>query len=258
MATLYDKIGRNYSGRRQSDPRIAAAIESAIDGCASILNVGAGAGSYEPDSRSVVAVEPSRTMIAQRPPGAAPVIQGYAEALPFRDRSVDAVLGVLTVHHWKDQPKGFSECARVARSRVVFLTNDLDVCARFWLFDYFPELMRVDRPIFPTMTQFADAFGSVEIREVPIPADCRDGFLCAYWRRPRAYLDPLVRDGISTFSKIGNVDSQLARLEEDIDSGVWDQRYSNLQDLRELDLGCRLLIARNRAAKPVPRGVDRQ
>jgi len=205
MATFYDRIGRTYSRRRQSDPRIAAAIECALDGCESILNVGAGTGSYEPASRQVVAVEPSCTMIAQRPPSAAPAIQGSAEALPFRDRSFDAVLGVLTVHHWRDQPKGFSECARVARSKVVFLTIDMDVCARFWLFDYFPDLLRIDLGIFPGIGRFGQAFGSMEVTDLPIPADCRDGFLGAYWKRPRAFLDPLVRAGISTFSKIANI-----------------------------------------------------
>jgi SAM-dependent methyltransferase len=243
MATLYDNIGRTYSGRRQSDPRIAAAIENAIGGCASVLNVGAGTGSYEPNSRAVVAVEPSRTMIAQRPAGSAPVVQGYAEALPFRDGSFDAVLGILTVHHWKDQAKGFSECARVARSRVVFLTIDADICACFWLFDYFPELIRTDRQIFPCIERYTEILGSLEIASVPIPADCRDGFLGAYWKRPRAYLDPLVRESISTFSKIGNIDSPLARLEKDIESGVWDERYADLRHLDALDLGYRLLVA---------------
>jgi SAM-dependent methyltransferase len=251
VATLYDKIGRTYSSRREADPRIAAAIENAIDGCASILNVGAGAGSYEPQSRAVIAIEPSRTMIAQRPPGAAPVVQGCAESLPFRDGSFDAVLGVLTVHHWKDQEKGFSECARVARSRVVFLTIDFDVCAQFWLFDYFPELIRADRQIFPRIERFVDSFDLVEIVPAPIPADCRDGFLGAYWKRPQAFLDPLVRESISTFSKIGNVDSNLACLKKDIDSGAWDQAYSGLRDLNVLDLGYRLIIAR------APRSVDR-
>jgi SAM-dependent methyltransferase len=255
MATLYDKIGRKYSRRRQTDPRIAAAIEGAMDGCASILNVGAGAGSYEPHSRAVVAVEPSSTMIAQRPSDAAPVVQACAEALPFRDVSFDAVLGVLTVHHWKNQAKGLSECARVARSRVVVLSIDFDACARFWLFDYVPKLIRVDRAIFPSIERFAEALGSIEIMELPIPADCRDGFLCAYWKRPRAYLDPLVRKGISTFSKIGNVDSQLARLEKDIDSGAWAQRYSSLQALGVLDLGYRLLIARSLRGKSCPVGA---
>jgi SAM-dependent methyltransferase len=183
-------------------------------------------------------------MIAQRPPDTALVVQGCAEALPFRDRSFDAVLGALTVHHWKNQEQGLLECTRVARSRVVFLTIDVDVCARFWLFDYFPDLIRIDRQIFPSLERFREAFGSIEVTDVPIPTDCRDGFLCAYWKRPRAYIDPLVRASISTFSKIGNIDLQLARLESDIDSGEWNQRYSSLQNVDVLDLGYRLIAAR--------------
>jgi SAM-dependent methyltransferase len=247
VTALYDEIGQTYAGRRQSDPRIGAAIERALTDCKSILNVGAGTGSYEPRSRMVVAVEPSSIMIAQRPAGAAPVIQACAEALPFPKGSFDAVLGVLTVHHWKDQAMGFAECARVARSRVVFLTNDFEVCAKFWLFDYFPELLRADRHAFPSITRFQDAFGSVETIAVPIPEDCRDGFLGAYWKRPRAYLDRTVRNGISTFSKIGDVDSQLAHLENDILSGEWGRRYSSLQNLSALDLGYRIVIAGKRA-----------
>jgi len=241
VATLYDDIGRTYTARRESDPRIAAAIERALAGCTSILNVGAGAGSYEPVAGEVIALEPSRTMIAQRPPGSAPVVQGRAETLPFPDASFDAVLGVLTVHHWKDQAKGFGECARVARSRVVFLTIDIDASADFWLFDYLPELLAADRPIFPRKERFAQAFESIEMLPVPVPADCRDGFLGAYWRRPRAYLDPLVRGSISTFSKIGNIDAQLARLEKDIDSGAWERRYPGLCNLSVLDLGYRVI-----------------
>jgi SAM-dependent methyltransferase len=182
-------------------------------------------------------------MIAQRPIGAAPVVQGCAESLPFRDNAFDAVLGVLTVHHWKDQAKGFSECARVARSKVVFLTNDFDICANFWLFDYFPELLRADRHIFPNIARYENAIGPLETIIVPIPEDCRDGFLGAYWKRPSAYLDPTVREGISTFSKIGNVDPQLGRLESDIVSGAWEQRYRSLMDLKALDLGYRILIS---------------
>ncbi len=243
MATLYDKIGGTYSERRQSDPRIAAAIEGAVAGCNSILNVGAGTGSYEPASRFVVAVEPSRIMIAQRPVGASPVIQGYAEALPFPDCSFDAVLAILTVHHWKDQAMGLSECVRVARTKVVLLTIDMDVCANFWLFDYFPELLRVDRHIFPNIAWFEKVLGSLKTIPVPVPADCHDGFLGAYWKRPSAYLDPIVRESISTFSKIGDVDSQLARLESDIVSGAWEQRYLGLMGLDNLDLGYRILIS---------------
>jgi SAM-dependent methyltransferase len=245
LPTLYDNIGGTYSERRRSDPRIAAAIEQAVAGCKSILNVGAGTGSYEPASRFVVAVEPSRTMIAQRRATAAPVVQGCAEALPFGDGSFEAVLGILTVHHWKDQTRGLSECARVARNRVVLLTNDFDVCANFWLFDYFPEL-RVDRDLFPNIARFEEAYGSLETIALPIPADCSDGFLGAYWKRPGAYLDPMVRQSISTFSKIGNIDRQLARLESDIASGAWEQRYRGLMDLEALDLGYRILISMRR------------
>jgi SAM-dependent methyltransferase len=249
VTALYDEIGRSYAGKRQSDPRIGAAIERAIAGCKSILNVGAGTGSYEPRSRIVVAVEPSSTMIAQRPPGAAPVVQARAEALPFPNRSFDAVLGILTVHHWKDQVKGFAECDRVARSKVVFLTNDFDVCAKFWLFDYFPELLRADRHIFPSLTRFEHAFGAIQSIAVPIPADCVDGFLGAYWKRPRAYLERNVRDSISTFSKVGNIDSQLAHLENDILSGEWERRYYGLQNLSELDLGYRIVISTERVGQ---------
>ncbi len=197
----------------------------------------------------VIAVEPSRTMIAQRPSGAAPVVQASAEALPFQNGSFDAVLGILTVHHWKDQAKGFSECDRVARSRIVFLTIDLDVCEKFWLFDYVPELLRADRHIFPSITRFANAFGSVETIAVPVPADCIDGFLGAYWKRPNAYFDPIVRGGISTFSKIGNIDAGLEALRRDIHSGAWEMRYSHLQEFTELDLGYRLVIVSRTTGK---------
>jgi SAM-dependent methyltransferase len=250
LAVLYDDIGRTYTARRQSDPRIAAAIEGALEGCRSILNVGAGSGSYEPRSREVVALEPSRTMIAQRPAGTFPAVQGRAEALPFADDSFDAVLGILTVHHWKDRDKGFAECSRVARSRVVFLTNDVAVCAKFWLFDYFPELLSADRHLFPDLSIYRDAFGAVEILAVPVPEDCVDGFLGAFWKRPRAYLDPLVRGGISTFAKIGDVQAQLARLKSDIDSGVWQHRYADLFNRDSLDLGYRLVICDNKQRSP--------
>ena len=242
LAALYDDIGRTYTARRQSDPRIAAAIECALEGCRSILNVGAGSGSYEPRSREVIALEPSRTMISQRTVDAFPAVQGRAEALPFADDSFDAVLGILTVHHWKDRDKGFAECSRVARSRAVFLTNDFAVCAKFWLFDYFPELLNADRHLFPDLSIYRDAFGAVETFAVPVPEDCIDGFLGAFWKRPHAYLDPLVRAGISTFAKIGDVQVRLARLQSDIDSGVWQQRYADLLTRTSLDLGYRLVI----------------
>jgi SAM-dependent methyltransferase len=243
VVALYDEIGCTYAGRRKSDPRIAAAIERVLLGCESILNVGAGTGSYEPRSKFTVAVEPSAIMIAQRPAGTSPVVQACAEALPFSDDRFDAVLGVLTIHHWKDQARGFAECNRIARAKIVFLTIDIEAYASFWLFDYFPELLRTDRHIFPSMARFQAAFGSVESIVVPIPDDCRDGFLAAYWKRPGAYLDPVVRNSISTFSKIGNVDSQLKHLENDISSGEWDRRYASLRNLSAIDLGYRIVIA---------------
>jgi SAM-dependent methyltransferase len=244
VATLYDDIGRTYSGRRQSDPRIAAAIDGALSGCESILNVGAGTGSYEQQSGRVVAIEPSRTMIMQRPADAAPVVQGCAESLPFRDGSFDAVLGIMTVHHWTDQTKGLAECARVARRRVVLLTNDFDVCATFWLFDYIPELLSADRHLFPSIRAYKDLLGPIDIIPVPVPYDCRDGFLGAYWQRPSAYLDPLVRAGISAFSKVGPMEFQLARLAGEIASGAWADRHRSLLGLDALDLGYRLVVAR--------------
>jgi SAM-dependent methyltransferase len=246
MPTLYDTIGRTYARKRQPDPRFAAAIDHSLDGCASILNVGAGAGSYEPAGRRVLAVEPSRTMIAQRPANAAPAVQARAEALPFPDRSFDAVLGVLTLQHWRQQTTGLAECARVARSRAVFLTVDTDACARFWLFDYFPELFARDRRIFPRIEQIASAFRSIEVVAVPVPHDCRDGFLGAYWKRPREYLDPDVRASISGFSSILDLDGPLARLRSDIESGDWERRFAAPAGLTELDLGYRIVIARVR------------
>ena len=125
----------------------------------------------------------------------------------------------------------------------MFLTSDFDICEKFWLFDYFPELLSADRNIFPSSARIAAMLGPLKTIVVPIPEDCRDGFLGAYWKRPGAYLDPIVRGGISTFSKIGNVDSQLARLESDIVSGAWERRYRSLLDLKALDLGYRILIS---------------
>jgi hypothetical protein len=243
MGQAYDTIGRTYTSKRQPDPRIAAPIQRALNGCVSILNVGAGSGSYEPRHAGVVAVEPSRTMIEQRPVDAAPVVQARAEALPFADRTFDAVLGVLTIHHWQDQAKGLAECARVARSRVVLLTVDFDACSRFWLFDYLPELREVDRHVFPSIELVTEALGPAEITPVMIPADCRDGFLGAYWKRPSEYLDPGVRASISTFSKVRDPGDGLGRLQTDIGSGVWARRHSALQGVDELDLGYRILTA---------------
>lgn len=242
MAELYDAIGRGYGTRRRPDPRVAAAIARALGEARTVVNVGAGAGSYEPADRAVIAVEPSSAMIAQRPPGSAPVVQTSASDLPFRDGAFDAALAVLTIHHWPDRARGLGELARVARRRVVLLTWDPATPA-FWLVDeYFPEIWTIDRPIFPSMDELRRALGPIEVQAVPVPHDCLDGFLGAYWRRPAAYLEADVRAAMSTFSKLGDVGPGLARLRRDLADGSWARRHGALLDRSELDLGYRLVI----------------
>lgn len=241
--TTYDVIGREYSERRHADPRLAAAISAALGDASSILNVGAGTGSYEPTGRTVVALEPSTVMITQRPRESAPVVRGVAEYLPFRDRQFDAVLGILTLHHWADRARGLRECRRVAADRVVLLTWD-PVYDDLWLVrDYFPQFLVADRPRFPSMAEFGEIFGHVEVQKILIPADCTDGFLGAYWKRPRAYLDPTVRAGISSFHGVTPDDPRLVRLRRDIESGEWAARHRNLLEQDTIDLGYRLVVA---------------
>jgi SAM-dependent methyltransferase len=208
-----------------------------------VLNVGAGAGSYEPSDRVVVAAEPSGVMIAQRPPGSAPAVQARAEALPFADSAFDAVLGVLTIHHWTDRAAGLAECVRVARERVVLLTFD-PAAGGFWLVqDYLPELLELDRRQLPAMDEYAALFGTrVEVTPVPVPRDCVDGFLGAYWARPEAYLDAQVRSSISSFARL-DTRQGLARLAADLASGAWHHRHGHLLETDALDLGYRIVTA---------------
>jgi len=242
MAELYDAIGQGYGVHRRPDPRIASAIVAALGPATTVVNVGAGAGSYEPRDRRVVAVEPSGAMIRQRRAGSAPVVQASATALPFSDAVFDAALAVLTVHHWPDRARGLTELARVAR-RVVILTWD-PASSGFWLVDdYFPELAVIDRPIFPGLAELRRLLGPIDVRPVPVPHDCADGFLGAYWRRPHAYLDAGVRGAISTFAKLGPIEAPLARLRRDLDDGSWARRHGHVLQRTELDLGYRLIVA---------------
>jgi len=242
MAQLYDAIGIGYEHYRRPDRRIATAILNALGDAATVVNVGAGAGSYEPVDRSVVAVEPSFAMIRQRPAGSAPVVQASATYLPFRDAIFAAALAVLTVHHWPDRVRGLTELARVAQHRLVIVTWD-PATSGFWLVeDYFPAILEIDRQILPPMEELRQTLGTIEVRPLPIPYDCTDGFLGAYWRRPHAYLDPGVRSTISTFAKIGDVESGLTRLRSDLADGTWERRYGHLLRRSELDLGYRLVI----------------
>jgi SAM-dependent methyltransferase len=243
MVQLYDAIGLGYGHYRRPDRRIATAILDVLGDAAPVVNVGAGTGSYEPVDRSVVAVEPSFAMIRQRPTGSAPVVQASATHLPFRDAIFAAALAVLTVHHWPDRVRGLTELARVAQHRLVIVTWD-PATSGFWLVeDYFPAILEIDRQILPPMEELRQTLGTIEVRPLPIPYDCTDGFLGAYWRRPHAYLDPGVRGAISTFAKISNVESGLRRLRGDLADGTWERRYGHLLRRSELDLGYRLVIA---------------
>lgn len=240
---LYDSIGRGYAALRRPDPRIAAAINAALGDAASVANIGAGTGSYEPPGRTVVAVEPSEVMIRQRPASAAPCVQGSAEAPPIGTASVDAAMAILSAHHWTDLERGLREMARVARRRVVLLTWVPDV-AKFWLTeDYFPEILAHDRTIFPGAAPLAAmlerAVGPAHMTPIPIPHDCVDGLLCAYWRRPESYLSVEVRGAMSSFARI-DPEPGLARLRADLSSGRWAARNEHLLRLEELDLGYRL------------------
>jgi len=241
----YDDLGEGYRRTRVPDPRIARLIDDALGDAASVVNVGAGTGAYEPSTREVVAVDPSAAMIAARPATAAPAVQASAESLPFANDSFDAALGVLTMHHWSDVPRGLAEMRRVARRRVVLLTWDPDFDDALWLtLNYVPRIRERDREVFPPLELLGAALGELRVSPVPIPHDCSDGFLGAWWRRPEAYLDPKVRAGISGFARIDPDETAEAveRLCRDLETGEWDRRFGYFRELEEIDLGYRLVV----------------
>jgi SAM-dependent methyltransferase len=243
-SALYDRLGRSYTATRGEDPRIARAIQRALGDARTVLNVGAGTGSYEPRDREVIAVEPSQVMVAQRPPAAAPAVPACAEALPFPDSSFDAVMAVLSDHHWEDRASGLGELRRVARRRVVVFTWDQRFADYFWLTrDYVPAFKRLAGM---SIEEIARSLGGASIEPVPIPCDCRDGFCHAFWRRPEAYLDERTRAGISLFARLGQRETaeMIRRLRADLRSGAWEERNADLLGLTELDLGYRLLVAK--------------
>jgi len=243
---LYDTIGATYTVTRRTEPRIAARIWAALGDARTVLNVGAGTGSYEPPGRDVTAAEPSALMRAQRPAGAAPCVAAAAECLPFEDQSFDAAMAVSTVHHWQDPIAGLREMRRVARRVVVFTFDASDDCwpHRFWLTrDYLPEV--ADLLVgWPSLTELARAIGA-RTEPVLIPWDCADGFFEAYWRRPGAYLDDHVRRGVSVWARVGPQAEQRAvrSLRDDLVCGRWAERNRDLLDLEAAELGLRLLIA---------------
>jgi len=241
MAAKYDTIGLNYAELRRPDPRIAAAIIRALGQAQTVLNVGAGTGSYEPADRRVTAVEPSLQMIRKRSASAAKAIQASAAHLPFGNDAFDAAMAILTVHHWPDQEAGLRELRRVTRGRVVVLT--FDPRQRPWLTDYLPELARLDDAQMPAISDYERWLGSVQVIPMPVPHDCTDGFLHAYWRRPTAYLDPKIRSGSSSFWAIDDVSPGLERLKHDLETGEWERRYAELLTLDTYDAGYRLVVA---------------
>jgi len=241
MAAKYDSIGINYAELRRPEPRIAAFIHQALGPASTVLNVGAGTGSYEPADRQVIAVEPSLEMIRKRGAGAAKAIQASADDLPFEDKTFDAAMAILTIHHWPDKQAGLREIRRVTRGPIVLLT--FDPAARPWLTDYLPELVTLDEQQMPPLSDYARWLGPVEITPVLVPHDCRDGFLYAYWRRPQAYLDARIRTGSSSFWAIADAEAGLQRLQRDLESGEWRRRYGALLELDVYDAGYRLVVA---------------
>jgi len=249
-ADLYDRIGRTYATTRRPDLRIAGAIWAALGDAHTVLNVGAGAGNYEPPDRTLTALEPSEVMIAQRPPRAAPVVLGRAEELPFDNDAFDAVMAVLSDHHWTDRDRGLRELSRVARRRVVLFNANPGEADLFWLTtEYLPEFLELIPSRYQTPgaweQELQTVLGDIVITPVPVPHDCTDGFYGAYWRRPEAYLDPTVRAGISVFAQLSSraVDRAIDALRADLETGRWHERHRELLRTDELHLGYYVITA---------------
>lgn len=242
----YDRIGRGYSDTRRADPRLAACIESALGDARSVLNVGAGAGSYEPTDREVTAIEPSAEMIAQRPSGAAPVVQASAEALPFGDASFDAAMAVLTAHHWADLETGLNEMRRVARRRIVIVAFDPDALEGLWITaDYFPQMLELKRPSGASSSRLARMLPRATSSPLPVPRDCADLFFAALWARPELLLEEDVVRPMWVWQSISEESRSagMKRLAADLESGAWEERYGHLGRMEELDVGLRLVVS---------------
>jgi len=243
----YGRHGHGYATQRRADPRIEAQLHAALSDVRTIVNVGAGAGSYEPADRYVVAVEPSAAMRAQRPPHRVPALDATAERLPFDDDSFDAAMASVTVHQWSDAVAGLRELRRVARGPVVVLTFDGDALDEYWLAAYTPQLIAAERRRYPAMRLIAEHIGATcDIQPVQIPIDCTDGFTEAFYARPERFLDPAVRRSQSAWTFVDDAAEARAveHLRRDLDSGVWDERYGHLRTQPEFTGSLRLLIGR--------------
>jgi SAM-dependent methyltransferase len=242
----YEVGGTGYARRRRTDPRIAALVHAALGPARTVLNVGAGAGSYEPTDRAVTAVEPSAAMRAQRPAHLTPALDATAEHLPFADDSFDAAMAMVTIHQWSDTDRGLREMRRVARGPVVVLTFDADALARLWLAEYAPELFDAERRRFPTIEHVQEMLGGIStVQAVPIPIDCVDGFGEAYFARPEAFLDPEVRQSQSGWKFVDAAATRRAveHLRADLADGAWDRRHGSLRTQQEYIGGVRLITA---------------
>ncbi|MEO6532196.1 MAG: class I SAM-dependent methyltransferase [Pseudolysinimonas sp.] len=243
----YGTIGEQYSRYRRADARIAARIVTALGNARTVLNVGAGAGSYEPTDREVTAVEPSASMRAQRPAALPSAIDATAERLPFADKSFDAAMTTFSVHQWSDLDAGLAELRRVSRGPVVILTCDPDELGRFWLSEYAPQVIVTEAGRYPSMSRLASSVGgAIDVSSVPIPLDCTDGFGEAYYGRPEALLDPGARRANSAWSFVdaATADRYVAALAADLASGEWDKRFGALRTQPEFDGSLRLIVAR--------------
>lgn len=241
----YERHGRTYAQHRRADPRIAARIHSALGDARTVLNVGAGAGSYEPGDRWVLAVEPSATMRAQRPAGAAPALAARAEALPFDDGAFDAAMACVTIHHWESPEAGLAELRRVSRGPVVIFTFELDALPA-WQLEFLREGVARERPRFPALGDIAAALGGrTRIERIPTPGDCEDGFFEAFWRRPEALLDPAVRSAQSVWALLEpDVEERIVqRLGAALESGAWDAAHGHLREQDSFDGALRLVIS---------------
>lgn len=241
----YEQHGRSYSEHRRGDPRVAARIHSALGGAHTVLNVGAGTGSYEPPDRWVLAVEPSATMRAGRPEGAAPAIDARAEHLPFDDDAFDAAMACVTIHHWDPPAAGLAELRRVTRGPVVVFTFELDALPA-WQLEYLREGVAIERPRFPAIDEVAAALGGrTRVERIATPADCADGFFEAFWRRPEALLDPAVRGAQSMWTLLGPGVEQMIvdRLRAALASGAWDAEHGSLREQQSFDGALRLVIS---------------
>jgi SAM-dependent methyltransferase len=242
----YDELGVGYAKVRRPDPRIAARIDEALGAARTVVNVGAGTGSYEPAGREVTAVEPSATMIAQRPPGAAPVVQASAEELPFEDDSFDAAMAVLTVHHWSDLDGGLGELRRVTRDRILAVTFDPAFLADLWIVrDYFPGMLGLKRRTSITSEGLVERLPAARSAPIPVPRDCADHFFAALWARPEMLFDDEVVRPMWVWQRISEEErrSGRERLAADLESGAWRERHRELLEREELDVGLRLVVS---------------